>query len=77
MDNIHSRYEDNEDYIIYKPIKTKEAFDSNGLQFQGQGDRYKILSFEGYLEKICSDFKELINELKKSTDAWKINQLSI
>ena len=45
------------------------------IEYKSNGDRYKILSVEEYLDKIRTYLKEIINDLKES-GTWKI-QLTI
>ena len=66
-----------EDY--YKPIKTKGAFNSNYIEYESRGDKYKRLSVKEYLYMITPYFKKLINNHKATikdfndlSGVWKI-----
>ena len=45
--DIRTLYESNEDY--YKPMGTSNAFSSNYIEYESNGDKDKPLSIEEYL----------------------------
>ena len=55
--------EDNEeDY--YKPIKTKDAFNNNYIEYESRGDKEKHLSPKEYLNMIKPYLRDMINSYK-------------
>ena len=48
-------------------MKTKTAFNNNYIEIESSGENIFHLP-----DEICPDLKNLINNLKKTTDAWKI-----
>ena len=52
----------NEDY--YKPIKTKDAFSNNYIEYKSRGGKYKNLSLEDYLDIIRAYLRNMINNHK-------------
>ena len=71
--NLFEHEEEEENY--YKPVKVNNFWSTNYIECESNGDRYKILSLEEYLNKIRPYLKDIINSLKKS-DTCKI-QLTI
>ena len=61
--------------LYYKPVRVGNFWSNNYIEYESNGDRYKILSVEEYLNKIRLYLKNIINDLKKS-DTQKI-QLTI
>ena len=59
---------DNKDY--YKPIRTGNAFSSNYIEYESNGDKDKTLSIKDYLENI-EPYLKLIDE-HKAQGKWKI-----
>ena len=62
-----------EDY--YEPIKTKDAFNNNYIEYESRGDKNKNLSLKQYLNTIIPYLRNLIN-YQKTVGEWKI-QLSM
>ena len=56
-------FESDED-DCYKPIKTSNAFNSNYIEHETNGDTNKYLSIEEYLNKIRPYLSDMINDLK-------------
>ena len=61
---------DEEDY--YKPLRTGNAFNSNYIEYEGNGDKNKSLSIKKYLDQIKSFLSHVINE-HKTEGEWKIH----
>ena len=59
----------------YKPVRVNNVWSNNYVEYKSNGDRFKTLSVEKYLDKIRQYLKNIINDFKKS-DIWKI-QLTI
>ena len=59
----------NEDY--YKPIKTKDAFNDNYIEYESRGDKDKNLSLEDYLNIIRPYLRDMIDNHKTHSE-WKI-----
>ena len=55
----------------YKSVKVGCFWSNNCIEYESNGDRSKILSFEEYLNKIRPYLKNIRNNLKKS-DSCKI-----
>ena len=51
-----------EDY--YRPIKTKNAFNGNYIEYESKGDKDKNLSLKEYLYMIISYLSDIINDHK-------------
>ena len=51
---------DKEDY--YKQIKTDNAFSSNCVEYESNGDKYRSPLIEEYVDKIRSYFSDMIND---------------
>ena len=47
-----------------KQIKTKSAFNSNYIEYESNGDKYKNLSTKKYLNMIRPYFSDIINDYK-------------
>ena len=62
-----------EDY--YEPIKTKDAFNNNYIEYESRGDKDKNLSLKQYLNVITPYLRDMINN-HKTLGEWKI-QLSM
>ena len=62
-----------EDY--YEPIKTKDAFNNNYIEYETRGDKNKNLSLRLYLYTIIPYLRDMINN-HKTLGEWKI-QLSM
>ena len=62
-----------EDY--YKPIKTKDAFNSNYIEYESKEDKSKNLSTKEYFNIITSYLRDIIND-DKTQGEWKI-QLTV
>ena len=60
---------DEDDY--YKPIKTGNAFNSNYIEYESNGDKDKSLSVKEYLNKIRPYLSNMINDLKTQSE-WKV-----
>ena len=67
--------EEDEEENYYKPVREKNFWRSNYIEYKSNGDINKRLSVEEYLNKVRPYLKDLINNVKKS-DTWKI-QLTI
>ena len=57
-----------EDY--YKPIRTGNAFSSNYIEYENNGDKEKMLSIEDHLDKIEPCLNDLIDNYKTQAE-WK------
>ena len=68
-------HEEDEEENYYKPVRAKNIWRSNYIEYKSNGDINKRLSVEEYLNKVRPYLKDLINNVKKS-DTWKI-QLTI
>ena len=68
-------HEEDEEENYYKPVRAKNIWRSNYIEYKSNGDINKRLSVEEYLNKVRPNLKDLINNVKKS-DTWKI-QLTI
>ena len=73
--NIRIPFENEEKENNYKPVRMKNFWSKNYIEYKSVGDKSKTLSVEEYLNKIRPYLKEIINNFKKS-DRWKI-QLTI
>ena len=58
-----------EDY--YEQIRTNNAFNSNYIEYESSGDKYKILSIKEYLDMIRQYLSDVINN-HKTRGEWKI-----
>ena len=47
-----------------KPVRVNNFQSNHCIENESNGDRYKTISVEGYLNKIRSYFKNIINNLK-------------
>ena len=59
------------DVDYYKPIKTNDVFNSNYIEYEGKGDKYKILSIKEYLDMTRPYLSDMINN-HKTQGEWKI-----
>ena len=59
-----------EDY--YKPIITKSAFNSNYIQYEGRGNKGKILTVNEYLDIITPYSRDITND-HKTQGTWRIH----
>ena len=66
-------YEVEENY--YKPVRVRNFWSNNYIEYGNNGDRSKTLSVEEYPNKNRPCLKDIVNNLKKS-EMWKI-QLTI
>ena len=67
-------YDDiDEDY--YKPIRTSNAFSSNYIEYESNGDKGKTLSIEEYFDEIRPYLNSLIDSYRTQGE-WKV-QLSM
>ena len=71
IENLFNKID--EDYL--KPIKVRDAFNGNYIEYESRGNKNKTLSFNEYLYMIIPYLKDLIND-HKANGEWKI-QLSI
>ena len=55
----------------YKPIRTKDAFNDNYIEYESRGDKDKNLSPEDYLDIIKPFLRDMINN-HKTHGEWKI-----
>ena len=60
-----------EEKNYYKPVRVRNFWSNNNIEYKSNGDKNKTLSVEEYLNKISPSLKDIINNLKKS-DTWKI-----
>ena len=72
IENLFSEF-DEEDY--HKPIKTKDAFNNNYIDYESRGDKDKKLSLREYLYMIIPYLSDMISN-HKTLEEWKI-QLSM
>ena len=72
IENLFGEFND-EDH--YKPIKTKDAFNNNYIEYKSRGDKNKNLSLKQYLNRIIPYLCDMINN-HKTLGEWKI-QLSM
>ena len=72
IENLFGEFND-EDY--YEPIKTKDAFNNNYIEYESRRDKNKNLSLKQYLYTIIPYLRNMINN-HKTLGEWKI-QLSM
>ena len=72
IENLFGEFND-ENY--YEPIKTKDAFNNNYIEYESRGDKNKNLSLKQYLYTIIPHLRNMINN-HKTLGEWKI-QLSM
>ena len=60
---------DEKDY--YKPIKIRNAFSNNYIEYESNADKDRTLSIEEYLDKIRPYLSNIIND-HKTQGEWKI-----
>ena len=71
LKDIRTLFEsDEEDY--YKPLRTGNAFNSNYIEYEGNGDKNKSLSIKKHLDQIKPYLSHIINE-HKTEGEWKIH----
>ena len=63
--NICQREEEEKNY--YKPVRIRNFWRNNCIEFESNDDRNKALSVEEYLNKIKQYLKDIINNLKSLT----------
>ena len=73
IENLFNKID--EDY--YKPVKTKDAFNDNYIEYESRGDKDKELSPEEYLDMIKPYLRDMISNHKDppgndSYGEWKI-----
>ena len=61
---------DKEDY--YEPVRIGNAFRSNNIKYESNGDKDKTLPIEEYLNEIRPYLSNIINNLK-TQGQWKFN----
>ena len=71
--NLFKHEKEEENY--YKPVRVRNVWSNNYIDYKNNGDKKRILSVEEYLDKIRQYLKDIINNVKQS-DTWKI-QLAI
>ena len=71
IENLFNKID--EDY--HKPIKVRDDFNGNYIEYESRGNKNKTLSFNEYLYMIIPYLNDLIND-HKANGEWKI-QLSI
>ena len=54
--------------FIMNPLKTKGMFNNNYIELESKSDICKNLSLAGYVGKTCLYLKNLVLELKDTTD---------
>ena len=59
----------------YKPVRVRNFWSRNYIEYESKGGRNKTLSIEEYVNKIRPHLKDIIKDFKKS-DMWEI-QLTI
>ena len=60
---------DEKDY--YKPIKIRNAFSNNYIEYESNADKDRTLPIEEYLDKIRPYLSNIIND-HKTRGEWKI-----
>ena len=60
--DIRTLYESEEDY--YKPVGTRNAFNSNYIEYESNIDKVKLLSVKEYLDMIGQYLSDIINDYK-------------
>ena len=60
-----------EEQNYYKPVRVRNFWSNNYIEYESSGNRNKALSVEEYLNKISPYLKDIITNLKKS-DTRKI-----
>ena len=60
---------DEKDY--YKPIKIRNAFSNNYIEYESNADKDRTLSIEEYLDKIRPYLSNILND-HKTRGEWKI-----
>ena len=63
-------FEPEKDY--YKSVKIGNAFSSNYIEYENNGDKDKTLSIKHYLDGIKPYFSDIIND-QKTQGEWKIH----
>ena len=66
--NIRTLFKPGKHY--YEPIRIGNAFSSNYIEYESNGDKDKTLSIEEYLDKIRTYLSNMINDHKTQGD-WK------
>ena len=60
-------HEEDEEENYYKPVREKNFWRSNYIEYKSNGDINKRLSVEEYLNKVRPYLKDLINNVKNLT----------
>ena len=68
--DIRALFESDKDEY-YKPIKTSNAFNSNYIEYDNNGDKDKSLSVKESLSKIRPYLSHIINDIKTQAE-WKV-----
>ena len=71
LKDIRTLFESDEEGY-YKPLRTGNAFNSNYIEYEGNGDKNKTLSIKKYLNQIKPYLSHIINE-HKTEGEWKIH----
>ena len=75
LGDINNLFEHKDEENHYKPVRVRNFWSNNYIEYESNSDRNKTLPVEEYLNRIRPYLKDIINNLKKS-DTWKI-QLTI
>ena len=70
--DVKSLFNTSIDEDHYKLIMINSAFNSNYIQYESKGDKYKTLSFKEYLNIIRLYSKDIINN-HKTYGEWKVH----
>ena len=57
---------EHEEENYYKPIRVRNFWSNNYIEYESNSDRYKTLSVKEYLNKIRPYLKDIIYNLQKS-----------
>ena len=72
------KYLETQDFLLdprkdyYKPIRNGNAFSSNYIEYESNGDKNKPLSIKEYLDKVKTYLIDLI-DYHKTQGEWKIH----
>ena len=72
------KYLETQDFLLdprkdyYKPIRNGNAFSSNYIEYESNGDKNKSLSIKEYLDKVKTYLIDLI-DYHKTQGEWKIH----
>ena len=65
--NIKNLFEyEKEEENFYKPVRVNNFWSNNYTEYKSNGDKNRLLSAEGYLDKIRPYLIDIINDLKQS-----------